>query len=407
MVIEDLILGAVIRDRKAYETVKQSKHQFSDVVKQVWKQVDSIYSRDSNLEQVPRDLLHEYLKSHASNDKTAQLYINLADKAYGKKVSVANVMGLLREDTQARLALELADATRKRDTKQVSKLIEQLAKLDKAEDVDEPLNVTGGSSLADLVERRLNVSNLIKVYPLPLNEMLGGGCMGGHHIVGLAPPEVGKTALGITVSSGWIRQGLFGLYILNEDRRDDLELRMITNLTNTPAAKMRDPEVRETCQQKLDALEYKDRVVFVEAHPGKVEDIRRLFDKYKPRWCVLDQLRNMDAGKSESNTLRLDSVARGVRDLLKEYDVIGLSLTQAGDAARGKAVVDAGDVDGSKIGIPGACDVLVGMGCTPDMEQAGIRMLNVCKNKVAQEGQRHGHFQVQFLRDVSKLKGFN
>jgi hypothetical protein len=75
-------------------------------------------------------------------------------------------------------------------------------------------------------------------------------------------------------------------------------------------------------------------------------------------------------------------------------------VTQAGDSARGKAVLDDGDIDSSNTGIPGAADVLIGIGMTEQLESAGLRMLSLCKNKASFV---HGHFTVRVCPDTGRM----
>ena len=93
--------------------------------------------------------------------------------------------------------------------------------------------------------------------------------------------------------------------------------------------------------------------------------------------------------KVENMTQRLDVVAQGIRSTAKSNQCAALSLTQAGDSARGKAVLNDGDCDQSNTGISAGCDVLMALGITDDMKAANQRMLTLIKNKV---GGREDHF---------------
>ncbi len=401
--MEDLIVGACLTSRQAYQIVKDAKHKFTPLCEKVYQQIDLIYSRDQNLESCPKELVMTMLERGAQNPKTAKLYMDVATRAYGLDVSVANVVSLLKEDLTHRLAMELVGASQKRDVKQVSKLLAELEKLGKTTEADTLIDISQASSITDLVERRLSLSNLIKIAPLPLTDWLGGGCMGGHHIIGFARPEAGKSAFGITTAAGFIKQKLPGIYLMNEDRRDDIELRLMSCLTEIPSTELRRPENIERASEILERVDYRNRVLFADCNPGTITDIERMLDKHQPKWLVTDQLRNLDPGKSESNTNRLDTVARTLRDLLKKYNVLGVSLTQAGDSASNKKVLEMSDIDSSKTGIPAACDVLVGIGVDEELYLQNTRILSVCKNKMP-EGKGHGHFPVSFHGNISKFK---
>jgi hypothetical protein len=88
-----------------------------------------------------------------------------------------------------------------------------------------------------------------------------------------------------------------------------------------------------------------------------------------------------------------------MRNIAKKYDAVAITVTQAGDSAEGKAVLDMGDVDSSNTGIPGACDVLLGIGATEQHKEQGLRILSLSKNKL---GGVHDSFPVRFNPAISK-----
>ena len=59
-----------------------------------------------------------------------------------------------------------------------------------------------------------------------------------------------------------------------------------------------------------------------------------------------------------------------------------MSITQAGESADMKLRLNMGDVEWSNTGIPGAADLMIGIGLDAEFEATDRRMLSVCKNKV-------------------------
>ncbi len=95
---------------------------------------------------------------------------------------------------------------------------------------------------------------------------------------------------------------------------------------------------------------------------------------------------------SEDNrALQLDKLARQVRELGIELGCVTMSVTQAGESGQNKPVLDLGDVEWSNTGIPGAADLMVGIGVDPNLAADNRRMLSVPKNKVSG---KHGAFIV-------------
>lgn len=405
--MDDLLIGAVLKDRRAWETVQAlGSDHLTEFVKKLYSWASVIYDRDKGLESIPQALMDAYAKENSQNQKHYELFGGLLNKAYEQETSTANVVGLLADAKTAVLAAQLAEVTNKRDRKGVTRILAELEKIGRLQESEENEDLPSGSSVFDLVTRRLNQDTLIKVYPKNLNEHIGGGLMGGHHVLAFARPEAGKSAFGTTCAAGFIKQPFAlsgsGIHLINEDRKDDIELRNIACLTGIPVTELRNPERQHEAQSLLDKYGYKDRILYADCHPGSLVFIKKLFMKYKPKWLICDQLRNIDPGKSESNTHRLDSVGRGIRDLLKEFDVVGISLVQAGDSASGKRVLTMSDVDSSKTGLPACCDVMVGIGMDEALEQMRQRCLSVCKNKMP-DGKGHGTMLVKYQQDTSKF----
>jgi hypothetical protein len=118
---------------------------------------------------------------------------------------------------------------------------------------------------------------------------------------------------------------------------------------------------------------------------------------FKPDVEVLDQLRNVQGG-GQKLTNRLEDNATGYRALLSKYNCLGVSVTQAGDKTERHgqevpAILSMSDVDSSRTGLPGQCDLMLGVGVTEELFAHGKRMLSLAKNKLSTE-------KTPFLVDV-------
>lgn len=116
--------------------------------------------------------------------------------------------------------------------------------------------------------------------------------------------------------------------------------------------------------------------------PGNFFEIRKLVEKFDPKVVILDQLRNIDVA-SESRVQGLEKAATEARNLAKRYGLVVVSVTQAGESAEGKAILDRSDIDFSKTGIPATADLMVGIGADSAMEQHGLRTISLPKNKLS------------------------
>lgn len=232
----------------------------------------------------------------------------------------------------------------------------------------------------------------IPVYPKALGARLRGGLWPGHHMTIFGRPEVGKTALAMTIA---VRAAANGkarvLYLSNEDTVRDLMMRALAQFGRCGTdAVLAHLEAVLVQARKFGA----DRLLFRDMAPGNLPEIERLVRKNKPDLFIVDQMRNVGAGKNAENmTQRLDAVSQGIRNIAKRNNCAAISLTQAGDSARDKPNLDDGDVDYSNTGISAGCDVLVGIGANEIMRQAGERRLSIIKNKL---GGTHGTVDVRF-----------
>jgi hypothetical protein len=117
---------------------------------------------------------------------------------------------------------------------------------------------------------------------------------------------------------------------------------------------------------------------------GGIDDIRPLIEEFQPTVIVLDQIRNL-AGEADGEVQKLEENGQAFRRLLLEYRMIGLAVTQAGVSAEGKAWLGMEDMYGSKTGLPGTADLIVGMGADETMKSRGQRALSFPKNKMSSD----------------------
>lgn len=396
---EQKIISTLINSREAYEAVNEhlEESDFSSESNELIRYIRDFYRRDSNAAAVDIDIVLGRLERKLTNPKHFRametILRNLPD------TSPANVATELLEVKAHSQGLKLAAAlSGGRDRDQISSLLEKYNKLfgaSKFEEEPEGEEVTG-LDLSTLVTKHFDRNGLIPLYPAALNERLDGGAKPGHHILVFAPTEMGKTLLAINMVGGFLHHKLPVLYVGNEDPIADIQMRLATRLTG-----LTKHEIEADPASAMEALSGSgvENFHIVEMSPGTFPRISGLVDKYAPKIVVLDQLRNIDV-KSENRTQALEKAATEARNLAKRAGVLVVSITQAGDSASGRRVLTRGDVDGSNVGIPGQCDVMVGIGATEDEEATGHRTISLPKNKL---GGRHDHFTCQFEPQYSRV----
>lgn len=394
------ILAASLKSRAAFETAASADFAGSvtDYLAKVWQGITDWYARDADVSSVDPTVLKANLARDHVNPKHSKVILELVDSLVAEDASPANVREYLNRERIDRAGSALAAAlASRRPREETDPLLDaynaSLGSVDKRDADGE-----GDISWADAIRSRTDRTGRLQVTPRVLNDRLGGGIYAGTNITVFGRPESGKSALVLTLSCGFARRGLRVLYCGNEDPLPSLMVRAVSNLTGRTLQQIEaDPDGAE-----LDAIKRgADNLIFKQLAPGTLPELRRACETIKPDVLVVDQLRNLSAKGTENFTQNLDAVARGVRAIGIQQECATITVTQAGDSASGKAILDMGDIDSSNTGIPGAADVLIGIGVTPTLEAAGMRMLSVPKNKL---NGWHGNLEVRFNAALSKVE---
>lgn len=336
-------------------------------------------------------------------EKHVQRITEMLDLALAEAVDVseANVKHIVLQAKRQEVGDELAVALTS-PGKPTEDLLEEYSKLLKISSLEE-MNETGieiysAGDLENIIVSALSGDDLLRLYPESLADRIGGGLCGGHHLTLFARPEVGKSALSTTFAAGFARQDASGIYWTNEDRPQSILLRLTSALTGRTKAQVLGDIAGST---ELAVQRGLERISVVSAAPGTPRQIEALIDKQQPRWVILDQLRNLDmGGKTDGNrVIQLEQAATFARNMAKKYNLAMISVTQAGESASNKAVLEMGDVDFSNTGIPAQADVMLGIGMTKEMESSNQRVFSLCKNKLTGD---HSAWPVKIQPQLSR-----
>lgn len=392
------ILAASLKSRAAFETATtaDAAAALSDYLRAVWDGIAAYYATDADASSVSPDILKANLERNYANPKHSKTVLDLVDSLVAEEASPANVREYLTADRRDRTGVALAAAlASRRPRAETDPLLDAYRESLEPGSDDE---TDGEISWGDAIRSRIDRTGRLRVTPRVLNDHLGGGVYPGTNITVFGRPESGKSALVLTLSCGFARRGIRVLYCGNEDPIPSLMIRAVSNLTGRTLQQIEaDPDGAE-----LDAIKRgADNLLFRQLAPGTLRELDAAVKTVRPAILVVDQLRNLSAKGTENFTQNLDAIARGVRAIGIRYGVGTIAVTQAGDSASGKAVLDMGDIDSSNTGIPGAADVLIGIGVTPTLESSGMRMLSLPKNKLTGW---HGHFEVRFNALLSKVE---
>lgn len=401
MSMERKIIAAFLRDRKVWELAKDQVNEkdLSPEASLILNEIKEFYNVDSQANSCDVEILAERIRRRVQSNKLARVIIPILESA-PKEVSGINVARELLDLKAHRLGLELASAlSAGKHGERTRKLIDDYLELSTVSKIDSSKDSEGvstGMPVSTLLVNHFDKSGLIKLWPESLNDHIDGGAKPGHHILFFAPTEMGKTLFSINAVAGFLKQGLPVLYIGNEDPAADLLMRVITRITGLNKYQVQ--EDPDKAQRLCDERNYK-LLTMAALAPGNFPRIHKLCEEYNPKVVVLDQLRNIDV-ESENRTQALEKAATEARNLAKRRNILVVSVTQAADSASGKRVLNRGDVDGSNIGIPGQCDLMVGIGADEDMERQNLRMLSFPKNKLSG---RHEPISVTIDPSLSKV----
>jgi len=395
---ERQVLASSMHDREAYDRIADhvERDDFSEQGYVIWAGIQDFYDADGGAGAVEQGILAEAIARVIPADKHKEMFRNLVESINEMDVSTPNVVADLLATKRDRVGKQLAAALLEGES--AGELHDKYGGLLLAEDLGEAEESEErvGFSVEELVKERFDPKNLIKIMPESLNKRLGGGVKPGHHIILFARPEMGKTMMTIEMMAGFARQGLLCLYIGNEDPIDDINMRIVNRLSNmTKEEVMKDPKKAD---ERIREVGY-ENIIMAPLAPGTPREITKLIETHQPAVLVLDQLRNLNMSQ-DNYVLALENAAKQARQWAKRYSCVVVSVTQAGDSAARKAVLDMGDVDYSNTGIPAQADVMIGMGAADAHAKNSEVVLSLPKNKVSGN---HEYFACGVNPPLSKI----
>ncbi len=267
--------------------------------------------------------------------------------------------------------------------------LEEYTKLNDATDILD----AGGTvpvletSFADLARKSQDKEQLIKLLPRGLNVALRGGMLPGQTLIIFGRVNVGKSAYFINNLAGFLRQGKSVLLIENEDLVDDVKRRIGCRLVGRSLdwAENNPDEFGELCQQRGgDLLTIPDPV------PNTTREIDAICAVQKPDVLIVNQLRHLapDKAAATDNTGAVDRVSQQLRAIGKKRRVLTVLVGAALEGERDregnvteKPILEMSDSYGSRTGVPGAADVMIGVGNDAYNKARNVVALHLCKNK--------------------------
>lgn len=386
------IIAAAVQDREAFNLIDSlvEEKDFSDKAWIIYKQIRRFYEADSDATQVDKEIIcsafqREY-ETHADE------FVDFINEL--QPVSISNLKRELLAFKEQAAGIRLANSLLTKDKKAEQVLQEYLDVRNMGE--EDVATEMVAPSVSEIFSGS-DGNDLIPLTPRTLNDRVGGGIPRGTSILVFAPPESGKTLFTVSLGSGFIESGLKVVYVGNEESHRLVLMRFLNRLTGmTKEEVLEDPELAELNAHNAGY----DNLVFAPLCPGSLSDIRRLIDKHKPDVVFVDQLPNLHA-PSMSKVEKMDYLTAGMRNLCKQYDIVGISVAQGAESAMDKLVLDLGDVYFSNVAAQGNVDLMFGIGKNAEYDMTNRRMISVCKNKITGD---HSPFVVNINPYLSTME---
>jgi hypothetical protein len=400
--MENQLIGVSMKSRQDYNLVRNyidvNGKQYSKPFQVLMGMIADYYSRDGTAEFVLPEVLGTQVRESLRNSKHVDLFDTLIAEsaAAGHEANVrAAILAAKQQEVGDKLAVAIT--TGSPDTDQLMQEFKDLRHITSLDDlVDKGLEVYNNVDLAALMQHEFDPANLIKLYPDSLNSKLDGGVKRGHNITIFGRPESMKSGTAINISCGIARQNLKVLYFINEDPASSIIMRIVSNLTGMTKHQI---QANPALAQRRAYDNGFENITVISCAPGTLGQLEHYLDQLQPDAFVGDQLRNFKV-KADNRVNQLEYAATGVRNLGKMANCLAIGVTQAGDSADNKAVLEMGDVDFSNTGIPAAADLLLGVGVTPQLEAEGLRVFSMPKNKISGD---HGSFPVRVIPQLSRV----
>lgn len=397
---EAKILAAFIASRKEYEAASAYVRDLSPMGRAVLTSVTEYYAMDAEASHVDTDVLDAQLsRKFGDVPKHARELNDYLTELYAVDISAVNVGKEVLDSEKERIGMLLAEAILSKNHDMISTYLQEYEAIHDEVEIEQDIEDSYTGAHLDEFEDMYSEENLIRVAPSALNQRLRGGLIRGQHLLLAAMPEAGKSLFAINMASGFIQQGLRVLYVGNEDPIPELVLRLLSNLSGVTGDELF--VKKEMVMERAFERGY-DLITFKGLDPGTIEMIDTLLRRDDYDVLVIDQLRNIES-RTENNTLRLEAVAKGARNLARRHNVLVVSVTQASETARNTLVLNSGDIDGSNIGMPGACDIMVMIGMNDDYYLRDLRRLTLVKNK---RGGVHDNFTVSIDRWRTRVRDY-
>lgn len=375
--MEHYLIAACIQSRTYYEKINSlldPAKELSTLGSIFFNEVKTYYNIDVSATAVSLAQIKERIKAkYDKYNEELDIYTSL----FPSVISEDNILKDLIDLKKKHIAEKIMYALHKQDAS-VNDLFQEYQSISSSSPVRIDANVYDNVSLENVLEQSFK-ENLLPLYPKQLSSLLGGGLPRQSQIGIFARPDVGKSTVAVNIAGGALLNGYKVLYIGNEDTESRMIARIVSRLIDVPYTEIISNPTKYTDLARKKGY---SNLVFVSAHPGTIKDIYSLVELYSPDILIIDQIKNIHVNKG-SPTENLEEAAKETRAIAKKYNLVSVIITQAGESAANKLILEMEDVYNSNTGFQGALDLLIGIGQTEQLKEKGHIMLSFPKNKLS------------------------
>lgn len=376
--MESKILKTIITSRESFNALApyiNNGEQFSEVGKVLYSTIEDFYQRDPEMGAVDQDILLKFIENKYPNK--IDLFAHLVDNM-PESVSAPNILEYYRELKRENLGDRIASSLLGSQDKKAVALMEDYLSLSVEAYTEE---TTLCNLDAEELLEKTHGTDLIPMYPKIISDKLGGGMPRQGQMLIYARPDIGKSTVAMNIAGGATKDGFKVLNCGNEDPTSVMVRRYLARATGWTQR-----EVGDDLQGAIDAAREAggyQNYIFHPMAPGSMPEIRAQIEKHSPDIVIIDQIRSVITG-AEGHTLSMERVCIEMRALAKEHNFVSILVTQAGESANNKLVLDMVDVEWSNTGIQGAMDLMVGVGQNQEWKDKSRIMLSFPKNKLTE-----------------------
>ncbi len=402
------LIAASIQSKAAWDRIAPhfTEGDFSPVSKFWFALVKDWYARDPQATGIDKSLLVDLGRQKITNKKHIESLVGFMTDL-PEAPSPDNVAQIALEMKRYTVGMALGAAIAGQDDKKARELLPLFNELQSATTLTAKGTKQEFEAAADWdqLDEIVGRGNRIAIQPQKLVDQTNGGGLPGHAVLIFGRSDAGKSTFTLNAVGGFVKQKKRTLYVGNEESINIQKARMRNHLSG-----MSNEEIEKNPKQANDLARKRagDYLHMVHLHKGSIDDINRLASIYEPEVVVLDQIRGMSVASGEKMTQRLEQVAIEWRQFLSQ-GYLGVSVTQANDRTERYGqeppiILTQSDIDSSRTGVPGANDLILGVGVNEELRSRGQRMISIAKSKLSSAKNAKEPFLVDMDTDRCKVR---